>query len=85
MPATSGCSCCPGWQILDDYNNQSLRSEKVERAVAATAPVMILAPNVEARKIDNIVDARAIAPTVARLLRIRSPSAAGVPPLELEK
>ncbi len=75
----------PGWQILDDYNNQSLRSEKVERAVAATAPVMILAPNVEARKIDNIVDARAIAPTVARLLRIRSPSAAGVPPLELEK
>jgi len=75
----------PGWQIIDDYNSQSSRSEKVERAVAATAPVMIFAPNVPARKIDNIVDARAIAPTVARLLRIRSPSAAGVPPLDLEK
>lgn len=74
----------PGWQVLDDYNNQTIATEKVERAVAATAPVMILAPNVKAQKIDHVVDARAIAPTVARLLRIRSPSAAGVPPLELE-
>ncbi|MCM1452638.1 MAG: alkaline phosphatase family protein [Clostridium sp.] len=75
----------PGWQIVDDYNNLMPGKEKVERAVAATAPVMILAPNAPAGKIDQIVDARAIAPTVARLLRIRSPSAAGVPPLELEK
>lgn len=75
----------PGWQIVDDSNNLTSRTEKVERAVAATAPVMILAPNVTPQKIDGIVDARAIAPTVARLLRIRSPSAAGVPPLELEK
>lgn len=75
----------PGWQIVDDFNIQSNSPEKVERAVAATAPVMILAPNIKAHRIDGVVDARAIAPTVSRLLRIRSPSGAGVPPLNLEK
>ncbi|MCC8118497.1 MAG: alkaline phosphatase family protein [Bacteroidales bacterium] len=74
----------PGWQIIDDFNNPKQRTELVERSAAASAPVYILAPNVTARKIEYPVDARAIAPTITSLLRIRSPNAASTPPLSLD-
>lgn len=74
----------PGWQIIDDFNNPKQRTELVERSAAATAPVYILAPNVAARKIEYPVDARAIAPTITSLLRIRSPNAASTAPLALD-
>lgn len=74
----------PGWQIIDDFNYPKLRTELVERSAAASAPVYILSPNVTARKIEYPVDARAIAPTITSLLRIRSPNAASTPPLSLD-
>jgi hypothetical protein len=75
----------PGWQIVDDYNNTHVLEhvKKVERQVPATAPVFIMAADVEPRLIDTPVDVRVVAPTVARLLRIRSPNAAANAPLQL--
>lgn len=70
----------PGWSIED--TNQSSNNNLVVRAATSSAPVFILAPSVNAQKISYPVDARAIAPTVARLLRIRSPNSAATTPLQ---
>lgn len=76
----------PGWEITDreDDDEADLTRGPVVRNVITTSPVYILSPSVDARTIDTPVDARAIAPTVARLLRIRSPNAASVAPLRLK-
>lgn len=75
----------PGWEEVDDANvsSPSVEPQKVVRSVATTAPAFILAPGIAPREISTPVDARAIAPTVTRLLRIRSPNAASLPPLRL--
>ena len=56
----------------------------VFRAVATTAPVFIYAPGIDPRTVDTPLDARVVAPTVARLLRIRSPNGAAMPPVALK-
>lgn len=69
----------PGWHIENEGN-----PDTVVRANACTsAPAFILAPGIAQRTISHPVDARAIAPTVAGILRIRSPNAASVAPLRL--
>lgn len=85
VTATSGdvfVAISPGWQEIDD-DSDTETPVTVSRAVASTAPVFILAPQVAPRRIDIPVDARVIAPTVCRLLRIRSPNGAYLPPLRL--
>ena len=85
VAATAGdvfISIAPGWQEIDD-DSDTETPVTVSRAVASTAPVFILAPHTAPRKIDIPVDARVIAPTVCRLLRIRSPNGASLPPLRL--
>lgn len=77
----------PGWEIVEtEFNNAYTLNDIsiVTRGVAPTASVVILAPGVEAREIDTPVDARSIAPTMARLLRIRSPNGASLPPVKLK-
>lgn len=77
----------PGWTISNDYNynnnnsNNSNSNNIVTRIANASAPVYILAPSVEAQTISSKIDARAIAPTVSRILRIRSPNSAATTPL----
>lgn len=74
----------PGWEISDSADDEVNKTQNpVVRCVATTSPVYILAPAVSTQSIDSTVDARAIAPTVTRLLRIRSPNAASVPPIRL--
>lgn len=75
----------PGFEIIDDYNTvpPSNRTPMAERHAATTAVMMIMAPSVEPTVIDTPVDARVLAPTVARILRIRSPNAASAAPLHL--
>lgn len=76
----------PGWQITDSSAEGSNDSQfPTIRNVATTSPVYILAPTVVPAKIDSPVDARVIAPTVTRILRIRSPNAASLPPLRFPK
>lgn len=87
-PDTAGdlfVEVAPGWETVDDINTvvPEKRIHYVNRLAPATAPVFILAPDVDARVIDTPVDVRVVAPTVARLLRIRSPNAASMPALVL--
>ena len=79
----------PGFEIVDDYNTLVAPGENlpgmVYRMAPATAPAYIMAPSLAPQTIGQPVDVRTIAPTVARILRIRSPNGASVAPLSLEK
>ena len=76
----------PGWETVDDIVTPAAPDRRVyvSRMTPALAPVFILAPDLDARTIDTPVDIRVVAPTVARILRIRSPNAAAMPPLTLK-
>lgn len=80
-------SFAPGFEVIDDYNIpvNAKRIKMVEKAVATTAPVFIMAHDVEPQTIGTTVDARAVAPTVARILRIRSPNGAAQAPIFLQR
>lgn len=71
----------PGWQITDQGSDLTL--PMVERSGVTTAPAFILSPNVKSTIITTPVDARALAPTVTGILRIRSPNGAALPALKL--
>lgn len=73
----------PGWQLLDDFNNPKAKPDQVARETTPVAPVMIMAPGLARKTIGTPVDARSIAPTVCRLLRIRSPNGSSFAPLDL--
>ena len=79
----------PGWEVTDgeEYSvpGQSQSQLPVVRWQATTSPIYILSPNISATEIVERVDARTIAPTVARILRIRSPNAASLPPLPVNQ
>ena len=88
LAATSGdliINVAPGFEIVDDYNTpvNDERTHMVERVVATTAPVFILAPEIVPQTVGETVDARAVAPTICRILRIRSPNGASAAPLHL--
>lgn len=77
----------PGWEITDSEKVESAYEAQsrlpVERWQSLTSPVYILSPSLSPTEIAEPIDARAIAPTVTRILRIRSPNAASVNPLDL--
>jgi hypothetical protein len=75
----------PGWEIVEVDPTTQKESRHTVRAGLMTAPVFILAPIVKAERITTEIDARAIAPTVARILRIRSPNASELPPMLIDK
>lgn len=72
----------PGWTVVDDLHSQNPQSKQI-RNNAVNTPIFILSPDVEPQKISTPIDATLLAPTVARLLRIRSPNAARRMPLAL--
>ncbi|MCM1309731.1 MAG: alkaline phosphatase family protein [Bacteroides sp.] len=72
----------PGWVLVDDYTNAANPQRRTIRANTAMAPAILYAPEIlEPQHISTPIDARRIAPTVARILRIRSPNGAALPPL----
>ncbi len=74
----------PGWEISDGNIESPTNVQlPVVRNAATTSPVYILSPGLNASTIDTPVDARTIAPTITRLLRIRSPNAASLPPIRI--
>lgn len=76
----------PGWEITDQEEGETLQEGNplpVVRWQATTSPVYIIGPGVEPATVTGTVDARAVAPTVARILRIRSPNAAAHAPVRL--
>ncbi len=81
--ATAGdvfVTIAPGWQEVDDDSDTDTPRTTV-RAASATAPAFILIPGESARTIAAPTDARALAPSVAGILRIRSPNGAALPPV----
>lgn len=71
----------PGWVIVDDGNS---RPNPAERMNATRTPAFIMGPGVTPKRIDTRTDVRAIAPTVARMLRIRAPNGAAAGSLALD-
>lgn len=75
----------PGWEIVEDDTAPADRPEgQVERLATTGSPVYILAPGVGRQRVATPLDARVIAPTVAGILRIRSPNAAIASPVRLK-
>lgn len=74
----------PGWTILASDNHTHVQKEKYVRSCAISSPVYFLHPSIKAQKINTPVDATILAPTVSRLLRIRSPNAATEKPYVFE-
>lgn len=77
-------SVLPGWEINDTENKNST-SRPVQRFGNSTAPAFLLFPYLEKDTITSVVDARAIAPTVASILRIRPPNGASASPVRLKR
>lgn len=71
----------PGWTVSDASSPG--RPSLVERQGASTSSVMILAPGITPTVVDQVVDARAVSPTISRLLRVRAPNGSSLPPLRL--
>ena len=72
----------PGWSVVENENTPNQRVKQV-RANVLSWPIYILHPQVKAQKIYTPIDATLLAPTVSRLLRIRSPNAAKEKPFML--
>ena len=75
-------SIMPGWSVVD-AKSLSNKNKIVERSAPATSAAFLLSPSLKPQTISTPIDARSIAPTVARLLRIRSPNGAQTAPLRL--
>lgn len=74
----------PGWTLIDDYAHPEAPKRTTIRASSATAPAIIYAPaSIVPQRISGEIDARRIAPTVSRILRIRSPNGASQTPLPI--
>ncbi len=69
----------PGWDIVYDKLHQT-HTQPSNEAIAT--PLILFGPQVEKQKIGRPIDATEIAPTVARILRIRSPNASKAKPLQ---
>lgn len=77
----------PGWEVVEDdsvIDDDSNGSGQVSRLGSRSCPVYVMGPDVMPVLINTPVDACIIAPTVARILRIRSPNAAAMSPLRLQ-
>ena len=73
----------PGWRVIDDTRFPQI--EKTQKYTSYEWPAFLLGANVASQTIDTMVDAAQIAPTVARLLRIRSPNGSEEKPLPIRK
>lgn len=71
-----------GWRLIETDSPQT--EGKTLRAAAHVAPLFIRYPSLQPTRIDTPVDAAVIAPTLARIIRIRAPNAAGRAPLPLK-
>lgn len=70
----------PGWQETDDDSDTEAPRTSV-RASSSAAPAFLLVPGGKPVTINVPADARALAPTVSGILRIRSPNGASLPRL----
>lgn len=72
----------PGWNVVDDMTYPPTVTPMRQSMVMS--PAFIFSPTVAATTVDTPVDATQIAPTVANVLRIRSPNGSQSRPLSLQ-
>lgn len=70
----------PGYQIVDEKS--PVQTNKVQREDAVVSPVIFFGYGIKPEKIKRTIKATEIAPTISKVLRIRSPNAAKDQPLE---
>ncbi len=68
----------PGWEIVFD---NGVSNNKTVRRDAIKTPFLIFHPSIKGEKILSRIDATEIAPTVSKVLRIRSPNGCNSAPL----
>jgi len=69
----------PGYQVVDESNDT--QTTKIQREVSVACPAIFFGWNIKAEKIKRTIKATEIAPTVCKVLRIRSPNASKEQPL----
>ena len=67
----------PGWELVNEHNHTSTTS----RVSNIPFPIIFFGAGVKAQRIQTPVTADAIAPTIARIIRIRAPNACATEPL----
>jgi hypothetical protein len=67
----------PGWELVNESNHTSTTS----RVSNIPFPIIFFGAGVKAQRIQTPVTADAIAPTIARIIRIRAPNACSAEPL----
>ena len=71
----------PGWEIESVSGRNGSKNNGIERTANVQMPFFIVAPGLSNEKIGNTIDARAIVPSLCRILRIRSPGGASLSPV----
>lgn len=72
-----------GWKVVDDtrFPNET----KIARATPVLTPVFFMGLDIVPERVEETVDAVAIAPTLAQTLRIRAPNGSSSKPLNLKR
>lgn len=86
VPSVAGdvtIEVAPGWRIVENERSKKDKQERIVRYNAISTPAFIMARGVVPRKIAEPVEATILAPSVSRILRVRSPNAAREMPLSL--
>lgn len=71
----------PGWKVVDDSRYPSV--ELINKTTAYKAPGFLLGPDIRHQVVETPVEAIAIAPTVANVLKIRPPNSVASKPLNI--
>lgn len=71
----------PGWTLLGETSVASVKKQTVSRESYTAFPLFFMGAGIEPCKEETPVTVDRIAPTVAKVLRIRSPNACAQPPL----
>ena len=67
----------PGWRVLTENTGES----EYQRASFVRFPIIFYGANVEAMRVSQPVTTDRIAPTLARIMRVRAPNACSAEPL----
>ena len=68
----------PGWSIILDSRLEKTQTVRMD---GIPAPLILYGPQIRAEKVARVIDATELAPTVSKVLRIRSPNACDALPL----
>jgi hypothetical protein len=71
----------PGWSLTEVNVSSTTNKQNISRESYTTFPLFFMGAGFDPNKIETPVSIDYVAPTVAKVLRIRSPNACGKPAL----